>query len=397
MAFAPARGRWTVVAALMAGYIGVYLCRKNLSVAVPLLQADLHLGKQEVGWVASVGTLAYAAGKLVLGPVIDRIGGRAGFLAVLVAVAALGALGALAPGVALLTVVYSANRFAGAGGWPSMMKLVPTWFEPQQIGRATAILSVSYVAGGALATVFAGQVASMTANSWRAVMGVPSLVLAVITVACVLFVRTGPLAPPARKPGEKSPILDLLVRPQFLVVCALSLTLSLVRETFGTWSVDFLTSLQSGEKSVAAAALGSTAFDLAGVASILAMGFAWDLTRPGARRWLLSGILAVLAVVLFVLPNVPPAGAAPLLGVVGLLAYGPYSLLAGALAVDAGGARGAATASGIIDFVGYLAGSLSGAALGHLLDVGGYSLGFRCLAAVAAASAVIALAFREKR
>src|SRR5262249_59642902 len=122
----------------------------NPSAAVPLLQADRHLDKQAVGWVASVGTLAYAGGKLVLGLVIDRVGGRAGFLAVLFAVAALGALGALAPGIAVLTIVYSANRFAGAGGWPSMMKLVPTWFEPTQTGRVTAILSVSYVAGGAL-------------------------------------------------------------------------------------------------------------------------------------------------------------------------------------------------------------------------------------------------------
>src|SRR5262244_3253501 len=126
------RDRWTVVAALMAGYIGVYLCRKNLSVAVPLLQADLHLSKQDVGWVASVSTIAYAAGKLVLGTLIDRVGGRVGFIGVLFAVAALDALGAFAPGVAVLTVIYSANRFCGAGGWPAMMKLVPTWFEPAQ-------------------------------------------------------------------------------------------------------------------------------------------------------------------------------------------------------------------------------------------------------------------------
>src|SRR5262249_38177511 len=204
--------RWTVVAALMAGYIGVYLCRKNLSVAVPLLQSDLHLSKQSVGWVASVSTIAYAGGKLVLGPVIDYIGGRAGFLAVLFGVAAFGALGALAPGVAVLTIVYSANRFVGAGGWPSMMKLVPTWFEPAPTGRVTAIRSGGSVAGGALATVFAGQVASLTGNSWRAVMGVPSLVLVVIAVACVFFVRSGPISPPARKPGETSPILEMLVR-----------------------------------------------------------------------------------------------------------------------------------------------------------------------------------------
>ncbi len=31
-----ARKGWTVIAALAFGYVGVYLCRKNLAVAVPL-------------------------------------------------------------------------------------------------------------------------------------------------------------------------------------------------------------------------------------------------------------------------------------------------------------------------------------------------------------------------
>jgi sugar phosphate permease len=34
--------RWRVVAALGAGYVGIYLCRKNLAVAIPLLQSSLE-------------------------------------------------------------------------------------------------------------------------------------------------------------------------------------------------------------------------------------------------------------------------------------------------------------------------------------------------------------------
>jgi sugar phosphate permease len=59
-----ARG-WRVVLVLALGYVGVYLCRKNLSVAVPLLQQAFGATKAEVGTVASVGTVAYAIGKMV--------------------------------------------------------------------------------------------------------------------------------------------------------------------------------------------------------------------------------------------------------------------------------------------------------------------------------------------
>lgn len=400
---AAARNRWTVVTALIGGYIGVYLCRKNLSVAVKLLQDQLHVNKAAVGAIATFSTIAYAAGKLLLGPVIDRVGGRRGFLGALVAVAVFGAASALSPGLGVLTLLYSANRFAGAGGWPAMMKLVPTWFTAAETGRVTAILSLSYLAGGILAALLAGQIAAID-HDWRAVMAFPSIVVIAIAAACAVLVRPGPLVasePRRRGRGSLRAFLAtlgaLFARPQFIVVCLLSVTLTMVRDTFLTWGVDFVSTLQTGEKSIFAAAVSSSAFDLAGFPSILAMGYAWDLTRPAARRWLLAALLALLAVVLVILPTVGPTTAAILIFAAGLLAYGPYSLLAGTLAVSTGGPALAATASGVIDAIGYAFGALTGAPLGHLLDIGGYGLGFRSLAAVAAVSAVLALAYRERR
>src|SRR5687768_15453966 len=79
---------WGVVAALCVGYVGIYLCRKNLSVAIPMLQETFQASKEDVGQIASMGTLAYAIGKLTSGPVVDRLGGRRGFLLAMVLVAA---------------------------------------------------------------------------------------------------------------------------------------------------------------------------------------------------------------------------------------------------------------------------------------------------------------------
>ena len=130
---APARARATV-AALALGYVGVYLCRKNLAVAVPLLSTAFGASKGEIGRVASIGTAAYALGKLVLGPAVDRVGGRVGFVAALFGVALFGGAGAAVPSLGLLAVAYAANRGAGAVAWPAMMKLVPTWFDRRARG-----------------------------------------------------------------------------------------------------------------------------------------------------------------------------------------------------------------------------------------------------------------------
>lgn len=404
------RAAWIVVAVMIVGYIGVYLCRKNLSVAVPLLQDAFGVDKEAVGQIASVSTVAYACGKMVNGVLVDRIGGRAGFLVALVAVALFGAAGAFAPGLAALAFFYSLNRFAGSAGWGSMLKLMPTWFRPINMATAIGVLSLSYVVGGVAATLLATAIAG-AGGGWRAVMGLPSLALLLVTGLCLVWVRRGPLNPEPAAPtvatagGEDtisrwSAVTSLLRSPQFLLVCALSFTLTLMRESFNTWSVDFLASVQGGAKAVAMAGLQSTGFDMAGAVSIIGMGWLYDRVWPGARRWLIAAILSALAVVVAVLPATgaaDPLAGAGLVAVVGLLVYGPYSLLGGVMAVESGGARLAATAAGIIDSCGYVAGILAGSYLGRLLDQGGYSLGFGCLAALTAVSAVLALGLRPGR
>jgi sugar phosphate permease len=401
------RAGWRALGLLIVGYVGVYLCRKNLSVAVPLLQHHFGATKAEVGGIATVGTVAYFAGKFVNGPVVDWLGGRRGLLLSMVVVGLFGAAGAFAPGLVVLSALYGVNRFAGSASWGAMLKLVPTWFGAARTGTAVAVLSLSYVAGSALATVLAAQIAA-AGGGWRAVMGLPSLVLAAILVVCFFTVRPGPLGtpPPAKAspsaPAEPRPdllpvLLKLFARPQFLVTLALSFTLTLMRESFNIWSVDFLSSIQGGTGSVTTAGWQSTGFDIAGGVSILAAGVAYDRVRPSRRRWMMAGCLGLLAVVVAALPRVAAVsagGAAVLVGAVGLLVYGPYSLLAGALAIESGGKEAAATAAGIIDGVGYVGGALAGSALGKLLDVGGYPLGFQVLAGVTLVSALISLGLK---
>ena len=393
------RKAWTVIGALSVGYIGIYLCRKNLAVAVPLLQASLHLSKQQVGQVASVGTCAYAFGKLLSGPVVDRLGGRRGFLLSMMLVAIFGLAGGLAPGLLGLTLAYGLNRFAGAAGWGAAVKLVPSWFGVNRTASVIGTLSLSYVLGGIFATLLAREIVT-DGGGWRAVMGFPSAALLLAIGVCAVFVRSGPRHR-TREDGDegfgRAALLQLLRRPQFLVACGLSFAVTLMRETFNTWAVDFLTSVQPGAKSVTAAALRSTAFDLAGAGAILITGLAYDRIRPDHRRWLMAATLAVLSGVLAVLPTVAKHGpgiAALLVGLVGLLVYGPYSLLSGVLAIESGGAALAATAANVIDGVGYLAAILAGSALGQLLDIGGYQLGFGVLSAVTAGAAALALGLR---
>lgn len=385
-----------VLAALCLGYVGVYLARKNLAVAIPLLQDDLHLSREQVGAIASTGTLAYAVGKIVLGPVVDRLGGRAGFLASLVFVAIASALTGASPALPFIMIGYAANRGAGAASWGAMLKLVPSWFSGPRVASAIAVLSLSYVAGGAAATLFAREVVRL-GGGWPALFVAPSVAILAMLPVLALVVRAGPrVATRETAPSARADLRALARSPTMVLGCALSFLVTLLREAFNTWSVDFLTQAGGGRAALEVAAVQSVGFDVAGAVGIVGMGAAWSAL--GARRgtWMIVASLVALAGAIAALPLVAnrPLAASAVLAAVGLLVYGPFSLLGGLLALAAGGERTAATAAGVVDGVGYVASALAGVTLGRVLDAWGYHVGFGGLAVLALLSAVLASRLR---
>ena len=82
-----------------------------------------------------------------------------------------------------------------------------------------------------------------------------------------------------------------------------------------------------------------------------------------------------------------------LVGLVGFLVIGPYSYLAGAIALDFGGKHGSATSSGIIDGVGYLGGILAGGSMARISVRFGWSGAFLALAGTALLSSAAAAVF----
>lgn len=400
---------WLFLSTLVIGYIGIYLCRKNFSVAIGPIREAFHLDKEHIGIIASYSTLAYMIGKFLFGPFIDRFGGRIAFLLSLLGVAAFGALGGMVSSVPMLAFVYSLNRLAGSAGWGGMVKQVPNWFGGKSMSFAMGVLSLGFVFGGVCATVLAGYIADWSGKNWRWVMSGPSIVLGAILVLCWAILpreagrkQTGERAPNDKRGAAEESFfnrfMQLAVIRRFWIVGSLSFTLTLLRETFNTWAVDFFKTTYGDAISTKIAAFVSTPFDALGAVGIILLGWTFGRIGRGARSWLLFVILLLLAVLIFVLPSVAAHSvwlATIGIGGIGFLAYGPYSLLAGVLAVEIKGKEYVATAAGIFDGVGYLAAILSGQQFGRVLDIGGYRLGFTCLAGLAAISAVLCLFLYE--
>ncbi len=265
--------------------MGVYLCRKNLSVAVPMIQKAFGASKAQTGDIISYSAAAYAVGKFIFGPIIDKVGGRICLLAVMAGVAVFGGLGAFAASIPMLALCYSANRFCGSAGWGAIVKLTPRWFPRRHWALAMAFLSLSFVFGGVVALVLAGKIAAWSGDNWRMVMGLPSLILlALLVIMWRILPSDGPREQTnAGTSGFDFPYLARLMKlPQLWVLCGMAFALYIMRETFNDWTVDFFKTEGGAAMSNQVAALLSTPFDAAGAIGIVLLG--WMFDRITGRR-----------------------------------------------------------------------------------------------------------------
>jgi OPA family glycerol-3-phosphate transporter-like MFS transporter len=168
--------------------------------------------------------------------------------------------------------------------------------------------------------------------------------------------------------------------------------MTLLRETFNNWTPIYL--VEGVGLSQGSGAGLSGLFPLFGGISVIVAGLIGDgFGRGGRAAVILVGML-LCGLALGVLGTTDLSGrprmALILLSLVAFLLIGPYSYLAGAISLDLGGKRGAATACGIIDGLGYLGGALAGVGIAKVSVALGWQGVFRVLAGVAVVTSVAA-------
>ncbi len=406
-----ARARTGTFLALVLGYVGYYLCRQNLAAAFAPLHDAQGIDHLTFGAIASVGTLAYAIGKLVTGPLADRFGGRGVFLVGLfgsaLATLVLGATGGV---LTMLYVGWAANRVFQSMGWAGVVNVLPRWFPSTAYGAAIGGASISYQLGGVVATLFAGALLE-AGLGWRGLFFVPAGALVVIGLVARPFLIGSPAdvdlpLPPAAHDdisahaNSSTPLSErlrrLIARPSFLLLCALSFVLTVVRECLNVWTPAYFGSLGA---SAAGAAFKSAVFPLLGCAGTILAG--WISDRLGGRRGLVvSVMLGGLTLCLLALGRLDALAsgstrewlAVVLIGLSGFLALGPYSMVGGGVcAVDAGGRELAATAAGLLDAVGYLGASAAGIGIAGIVARWGWATAFLALGGLSTGGVALAV------
>lgn len=418
--------------ALLAGYMGYYLCRQNFSLAYAPMKAALGMDKVTFGAIASVGTFVYALGKIATGPLADEKGGRGVFFIGLLgsAVASLlFGLGGLWGGSLFFFALWGINRFFQSMGWGSLVNILAQWFSAREYGTAMGMMAVSYQFGGAVASLFAGALLAL-GSGWRGLFIIPAATLALVGLIIWPLVLGSPAAAGYSLPGDPEPPGDprppstasassgsteergylarlarILVNPMFLIMCGLSFILTLIRECFSLWMPAYFSDMGAP---ASVAAFKSAIFPLLGCTGTLVAGWYSDKRLHGSRGPVIAVMLLGLLLTLvgltfseqlaqFTERHLGPAFGrgtvgVTLVGLCGFFLFGPYSMVGGGvIALDFGGRATAATAAGLLDSAGYLAATMAGFGVAQLVTSRGWSFTFLSMAGLTAIGLVLCL------
>jgi sugar phosphate permease len=416
MPAAPRSWQFLTVALMVIGYAGYYLCRSDLSVAMPLLIADMSargisapVATVRLGTIASFGVFAYAIGKVPSGWLADFLGGRRNFLFGMGGSILFTILFGMGGGIPVFTLAWIGNRLVQSLGWAGMVKITSKWFSYSEYGTVMGIISLSYLFGDAASRQFMSMLIAR-GFGWRGVFYLAAATLTVVLLANILLLRETPSRlgfsePPINpsnlfkeegeqhRPASLRSLLGAFARsPSFWLVCLLSLGVTLLRETFNLWTPTYFT--QAVGLTSADAAQKSALFPLFGGASVLLAGFLSDrFGRIGRAAIVFYGLLlTTVALLTLAFVDIRFSKEVPvwLTALIAFLMIGPYSYFAGAMSLDFGGKQGSATASGLIDCVGYLGGVLSGGSVASISVSWGWKGAFVVLAGVALLSSLAA-------
>src|SRR5258708_7393835 len=194
----PTRARhWIVVFAVTLAVIQ-YIDRVCIAKAAPLISRDLALSKEQMGWVFSAFTLAYALFEVPTGYWGDRIGPRRILLRVVLWSSFFTAATGWVFNQLSLVVVRFLFGAGEAGCFPNLTKAFSYWLPPAERLRTQAVMWTSTRWGGAITPAVVFLVLGVV--NWRVAFLGFGLVGVVLAVAFAPWAPGHPPEPPAVRP-----------------------------------------------------------------------------------------------------------------------------------------------------------------------------------------------------
>ncbi|MGI4877878.1 MAG: MFS transporter [Janthinobacterium lividum] len=176
------------IAVLLACCFGTVMLDRMIQLFLgPQLVADLHLRPSQIGLLAGVVSVCWAASTLVFGALSDRIGRKRVLVPAMIIFSLLSWVSGLANSFGQLLIIRALLGLAEGPCWSVIMALMEEHSAPGRRGRNIGIVvCAGSLVGSSIGPIFATQVAAHF--GWRGAFyaaGVPGLALAALVAMLI--------------------------------------------------------------------------------------------------------------------------------------------------------------------------------------------------------------------
>ena len=373
------------------GYATFYFVRGNLPFAMPLMEHNLGIHKQQLGLFLTLHGLLYGVSKFANGFLGDRANARAFMAFGLGASALMNVLFGFNSAVVTLGLIWMANGWFQGMGFPPCARLLTNWFPPKQLATKMSIWNISHQIGGLLIAILCGY---LVVISWRLAFFVPAAIAFVIVVFIWFTLPDTPPSvglPEVAGTEEHSQhyesraefrrfVIDRVFRNKYIWIVSLAnFFVYAIRYAVFNWGPTML--LETKHVKITHTGWMLAAFEFSGALGAISGGWITDRYLGGRAVRVCIVYMALAGVALFAFWKLPLQSelmTTGLLGAAGFFVYGPQCLLA-VTAANLATKRAAATAIGLTSIFGYASTVLSGWGLGALVQRYDWNAGFKGL------------------
>lgn len=408
---------WIIIGFL---YSLFYMTRYNLAANASSLMTTFGWSKQDYGIFEFILPLVYGLAVVINGPIADKFGGRRASLIGCAGVVVMNFLFGAAsflikspavwdgktlitdPTLALgfskgsllwtLAIIWAINGYFQAFGALSIVKINASWFHIRERGTFGAIFGI-LIRFGLILSFSITPLITVWFNSWVYAFWIPATLVLIFFFLTYFFVRDTPIqagypdldtgdGSGSYEPNVKmSEVLRKVFTNKVMWMIGIgSMMIGFVRRSIvDAWYPIYFKEILNVPNTAAAYQITAWGIAVVGIIGGFVFGIMSDKVFKGRRppAIALCFLGMILIMILFYCGEFFGLGVYYDVIMITLLSFfvnGAHGMIGGAVSMDFGGKKAAATAAGLIDGFQYLAGAFVGLAVGYIVQNFGWAL-----------------------
>ena len=408
--------QWRTLIILMIGYAMFYFVRKNFSITMPALEAELGISKVKLGLFLTINGIIYGVSRFINGFIADRVSRKMMMATGLFLSAVANILIGLSPEMngifnflnaegkataGLVTFIGSLwliNGYTQGMGFPPCGSLMAHWIKPSELATKQSIWNSSHSIGASLVAFLCGTfiLSHFSYAAWQWCFFVPAMLAIAGSILILFGLKDTPASvglPDPQEIDENAPAKEVVVEPKSFtdyaykrfvkemvfknpviwIFATSNFFIYIIRFTILDWGATFLTQDRGLDISTASTVVAVT--EVLGIFGTLLGGWITDkFFASKAHRTCLIGLAAATGcfILFWLTPKSMNSLAVCLIILASFFIYMPQALIGICLSNQAT-KRVASSANGMAGILGYASTAVSGLMFGYLADKFGWN------------------------